>query len=58
MTIQIDEIQTEVQVGAESGAAGAAPAPEPPWQPLARLRTLQQVLKADDARTAASGNDD
>lgn len=57
MAIHIDEVQTDVQVQAEPAAA-AAPAAEPPWQQLARLRQLQQVLLCDDARTSACGNED
>ena len=58
MALQIDEVQTEVQVQRESEAAAPTPAAEPPWQQQARARQLLQQLLCDDARTRACGNDD
>ena len=57
MAIQIDEIQTEVQVDRTPSAA-APPPPEPPWQQLQSLRQLQAQLLCDEARTRACGNED
>lgn len=57
MTIQIDEVQTEVQVDGDTGSAVPAPA-EAEWDRLAQLRGLQAQLQADAARTRACGNDD
>ena len=56
MAIQIDEIQTDVQV--DQAPASAPPAPESAWQQLQSLRQLQQQLRCDEARTRACGNED
>ena len=57
MAIQIDEIQTDVQVDRTPTSAPSAP-PEPPWQALQRLHQLQAQLLCDEARTSACGNED
>lgn len=57
MAIQIDEIQTDVQVDRTPTSAAPSP-PEPPWQQLQSLRQLQAQLRCDEARTSACGNED
>lgn len=57
MAIQIDEIQTDVQVDRAPAPTLAAP-PESPWQKQQRLCQLQAQLRCDEARTRACGNED
>ncbi|MDO9074810.1 MAG: hypothetical protein Q7U73_16255 [Rubrivivax sp.] len=56
MAIQIDEIQTQVEVqDRKPGPASATPAR--PWQQQETWLRVQQRCLVDTARTAASGND-